>query len=154
MIREMRRQERKISTEEAIELLKKCQYGILSTVGEDGFPYGVPLNYVYLNDRIYFQCAPEGHKLDNIKFSDKVSFCVVGDVEAVPEKLTTKYESAVVFGKAYEVSGEEKHAALVGLIEKYSSSYMEKGMKCVQNAGDKLKVIGITVDRITGKANR
>ena len=55
--REMRRMDRKISDNQARELLKNNTYGVLSTIGVDGYPYGVPLNYVFFNDAIYFHCA-------------------------------------------------------------------------------------------------
>ena len=62
----MRRKDKEIGTDEAINLLTKCEYGVLSTVGNDGQPYGVPLNYTYKDNCIYFHCALKGHKIDNI----------------------------------------------------------------------------------------
>ena len=75
MFKEMRRKERSIDNQQAIELLKKGQYGVLSTVGENGYAYGIPLNYAYHEGNIYFHCAAEGSKLDNIAYNNKVSFC-------------------------------------------------------------------------------
>lgn len=154
MFRELRRQDRKISQDEAINILKKSPYGILSTVGEDGYAYGVPLSYVYLNNNLYFHCAKEGHKLENIKFNDKVSFCVVGNVENIPEKFTVKYESVIVFGRACEVHGEEKHTALMELIKKYSEQFIEKGKEYIEQSDDTVKIIKISIEAISGKANR
>lgn len=74
MFKEMRRKECSIQNEQAIKLLEDCKYGVLSTVGENGYAYGVPLNYVYHKGNIYFHCAGEGNKLDNIMFNNKVSF--------------------------------------------------------------------------------
>jgi nitroimidazol reductase NimA-like FMN-containing flavoprotein (pyridoxamine 5'-phosphate oxidase superfamily) len=74
MFREMRRKDRSISSEQAIQLLKNGQYGVLSTIGENGYTYGVPLNYVYHEGNIYFHCAVEGSKIDNIMFNNKVFF--------------------------------------------------------------------------------
>ncbi|MDZ5016887.1 pyridoxamine 5'-phosphate oxidase, partial [Clostridium perfringens] len=93
MFKEIRRKDREIEGSQVIEVLKKCEYGILSTVDENGYPYGVPLSYVYANDSIYFHSAVEGHKLENIKKNDKVSFCVVGQTDVLPDKFSTKYES-------------------------------------------------------------
>ncbi len=76
-MKKIRRKDRKISTDEAIDLLKKCEYGVLSTVDSDGQPYGIPLSYVYKDDCIYFHCARVGYKLENIKDNPRVSFCVV-----------------------------------------------------------------------------
>lgn len=154
MFRKMRRQDREMNNEEAVELLKKCQYGILSTVGVDGYAYGVPLSYVYLNNNIYFHSATLGYKLDNIKNNNRVSFCVVGEIEPVPEKFTTKYESVILFGKASEVNGDEKYSALMAILEKYAAKYMDKGKEYIKNAGDKVKIIKISIEYIMGKANR
>lgn len=154
MFREIRRSDRKIETIEAIEILKKCKYGILSTVSDDGYAYGVPLSYVYMDNNIYFHCAIEGHKLDNIKKNNKVSFCVVGDVETIPEKFTTKYESVIVFGEAAEVYGDEKNKALIGFLEKYSNQYVNEGKEYIKKAYCRTKVIKISIDHITGKARK
>lgn len=154
MFQEMRRKDRKSDLSEAKELLKNGEYGVLSTAGENGYAYGVPLNYVYLNDSLYFHCATEGEKLKNILYNNKVSFCVVGKACILPEKFSTKYESVIVFGRANEVSDEEKKAALLELIHKYSSEYMEKGRDYMEKAFKVIKVIKIDVEHISGKATR
>ncbi|MGI6705004.1 MAG: pyridoxamine 5'-phosphate oxidase family protein [Clostridia bacterium] len=153
-MRKMRRQDRAISHQEAVELLKRSQYGILSTVDADGRPYGVPLNYVYHNDSIYFHCAPVGHKLDNIRDNGKVSFCVVGDAELVPDKLTSRYESVILFGRASEVDGGEKEAAFLAMVEKYADRFLEKGKDCIKHVNDKAKIIKISIEYLSGKANK
>ena len=74
MFRKLRKINYEIPKERVEELIKTTEYGVLSTVGEDGYPYAVPVNYAYINGNIYFHCAREGHKLDNISFNNKVSF--------------------------------------------------------------------------------
>lgn len=154
MFREMRRKDRQTDTVEVDALLQKCEYGILSTVDENGYPYGVPLSYTYMDGSLYFHSALVGKKLDNIKNNDKVSFTVVGEVEALPSKFSTRYESAVAFGKAAEISGEEKYKALLAIIEKYSNGFMEEGKAYIKSDMDKTKVIKISVEHITGKSRR
>ena len=154
MFRKVRRKEKELNNYEAIKILRKCNYGILSTVSEDGYPYGAPVNYVYLNDSIYFHGAAEGHKLDNIAYNNKVSFCVVGQTYVLPDKYSTKYESVIVFGKAVEVFDDEKHSGLLGLLNKYSPDYIEKGKEYIKNADAKTKVIKISIGHISGKAKR
>ncbi|WP_291648327.1 pyridoxamine 5'-phosphate oxidase family protein [Clostridium sp.] len=154
MVKEIRRKDRKIEASEAIDILKKCEYGILSTVDENGYPYGIPLSYVYANDSIYFHSSVEGHKLENIKNNDKVSFCVVGQTDVLPDKFSTKYESVIIFGRAKEVFEDEKKEALLELIKKYSVDYMEKGKVYIKNASTKTKVIKVGIDHISGKARR
>jgi nitroimidazol reductase NimA-like FMN-containing flavoprotein (pyridoxamine 5'-phosphate oxidase superfamily) len=96
----MRRQDRVISQHEAVAILQKAKYGILSIASLDGEPYGVPLNYCVINGVIYFHCANEGKKLEVLSRNSAVSFCVVGATEVLPEKFGMKYESAIITGKA------------------------------------------------------
>jgi nitroimidazol reductase NimA-like FMN-containing flavoprotein (pyridoxamine 5'-phosphate oxidase superfamily) len=114
----------------------------------------VPLNYSYCGDAIYFHCALEGHKLENIEANPKVSFCVVGKTEVLPDKFATKYESVIVFGEACEVMGDEKQNGLVELVKKYSSGFMKEGLEYIEKIGGKARVYRITVETITGKARR
>ena len=76
MFKEMRRKDRMLTKEELLDIMATAEYGVLSTVGEDGWPYGVPVNFVYNGGKIYFHAALTGQKLDNILFNNKVSFCV------------------------------------------------------------------------------
>lgn len=152
MIREIRRKDRELKNEEAIEILDQNTYGVLSTVGENGYPYGVPVNYIYINGSVYFHCAVEGHKLHNIKNNDKVSFCVVGQTQILPDKFSTKYESVIVFGKAIEVSDDEKNMALLEILKKYSPDYIEQGKEYIQRSGKATRVIKISIEHISGKA--
>ncbi len=154
MFREMRRKDRELKKDEAIEILKRNDYGVLSTIGENGYPYGVPVNFVFLNNSIYFHCATEGHKLDNILYNGKVSFCVVGETAILPEKFSTNFESAIVFGRAEEVFDDEKGTALIEILNKYSSDYIEEGKEYIKKASKFTKVIKINIEHISGKARR
>lgn len=154
MNKEMRRKDREIQIEEVKEILIKEQYGVVSTISKDGYPYGVPISYVYLDNAIYFHSATEGHKLDNIFNNSKVSFCVVGKTCVLPDKFSTNYESVVIFGDANEVFDEEKNTVLIGILKKYSPEYLEKGKVYIKNAGSKTKVIKININHISGKARK
>ena len=66
MFRPMRRFKQQLSKEECEEILNNCKSGVLAVIGDSGYPYAVPLSYVYFNDKIYFHCAKEGHKVDAI----------------------------------------------------------------------------------------
>lgn len=117
-MRGVRRKDRVIPDEEAWDLLRRAEYGVLSTVSEDGRPYGVPLNYCVAEDSIYIHSALEGRKIENLEHGASqgasVSFCVVGDTEVMPEKFGTKYESVIVAGRVEEVFGTGKRVALPG----------------------------------------
>lgn len=150
-MRVMRRKDKEIETDEAISLLTKCEYGVLSTVGNDGQPYGVPLNYAYKDNCIYFHCALTGHKIDNIDNNPKVSFCTVGDTKVLPSEFSTNYVSVVVFGVASEVQGTERYNALVLLLEKFSPELIEEGKKYIEKKDKATKVFKIEIQHISGK---
>ncbi len=154
MTRSMRRMDRALTREQAEAILRKGEFGILSTVSPDGQPYGVPVSYAYVDGRVYFHCAVEGHKLDNLAADSRVSFCVVGATEVLPDKFATRYESAIAFGRAVELVGDDKHRGLVALLSKYSAAYIEQGERYIRSDIQRTRVFAIDVDDLTGKARR
>ena len=92
----VRRRDRLLEQNRALELLMTGEYGFLALGGESG--YGIPINFVLSGESIYFHCAPEGEKLRRIARSDQACFCVVGHTAPQPAKFTTEYESVLVFG--------------------------------------------------------
>lgn len=151
MFREMRRKDRALSEENLEAILKEGEYGVLGTLSDDGYPYVVPLSYVYEKNRIYFHCATSGLKLDNILRTDKVSFTVVDHVVALPKEFSTRYQSAVIFGTAEILEGEEKDSALSALIRKYSSEFTEEGSIYIDRAKGSTTVVAINIQHKTGK---
>ncbi len=150
----LRRKDRAITEEEAKVLLNKAVYGVLSTVAENGTPYGVPLNFCIIDHCIFFHCALEGQKLDNIKQNKSVSFCTVGNTEILPDKFSTKYESVIVSGEVDEVFDVNKQIALEGLLHKYSPEFIDKGIKYIKGLDEKTRVFKIAVNKLTGKARK
>ena len=153
MFRKMRRSEKESCGQEITDILDSCEYGVLSVMGDNGYPYGIPLNYVYLDGAIYFHCADEGHKLDAIKADNRVSFSVVSGTEIVQQKFTSLYSSVIVFGKAYITTGEEKTKALRGLIYKYSPDFIDEGMKYVDRKADGTVIVKIDIEHMSGKSS-
>ena len=150
----MRRSDRAITLQEAETVLNNAEYGVLSTVGRNGQPYGVPLSFVYKDGGIYFHCALDGQKLDNIEYNSKVSFCAVGATKVLPAKFATEYESALVFGVASDVTGPERQKALLWLLEKYCPEYIKEGTQYIEQKDQATKVFKIKIDHISGKARR
>jgi uncharacterized protein len=154
MQRPVRRQDRETGSEEARQLLARGSYGVLATVGADAEPYAVPLSYVLDGDSIYFHCASEGRKLDNIAVNPAVSFCVVGATRTLPEKFGTEYESAVAFGSAHEIFELEKRQALLKILEKYAPDFIASGTKYIDGKFAKTRVVRIVIEHLTGKARK
>ena len=150
----MRRKDRRIKSTETFAILEKGEYGILSTISPNHEPYGVPVNYCVMNERIYFHCALEGKKIDHMSHNPKVSFCVVGATEVLPDQFGTKYESCIVQGVASESVGHEKQSALEGLLHKYSENFFAEGLAYIEKLKDKARVFKITIESISGKARK
>lgn len=155
-MKEMRRTDRQLSEAEALEILKKGEYGILSTVDSDGQPYGVPLSYVVIDNCIYYHSTNAGgSKHDNILSNHKVSFTAVGNTKILPDQFGTLYESAIVFGQALLVQDEaERLCAFRELLKKYCSGFLVEGEKYIESAGSKAIVVKITIDSLTGKGRK
>ena len=153
MFRDMRKQKRKLPYEQAFELLTNSSHGTLSTISKDnGYPYGITVNHVVLNHHIYFHCAKSGHKLENIKSNNKVSFFVVGNSIVDKEAYTTKYKSAHIFGKAYVVeSKEEREEVLYEIARKFTGKFFANAKAHILNAFDITEVVRIEIDHLSGK---
>ncbi|MEN6411432.1 MAG: pyridoxamine 5'-phosphate oxidase family protein [Veillonellales bacterium] len=154
MSQDMRRKDRKLNESAAKEILKTGTYGVLSLNSESGYAYGVPLSYVYSENRVYFHWALEGQKLNHVRHDNKVSFCVVEEARPLPEKFSMGYRSVIALGKMSEAVGEEKMNALLLFVQKYSPDYQEQGKLYAAHAGDKTVVFRINIEHLSGKANQ
>jgi nitroimidazol reductase NimA-like FMN-containing flavoprotein (pyridoxamine 5'-phosphate oxidase superfamily) len=150
----LRRHDRQIAEIEALEILQKGEYGILSMCSSSNEGYGVPLNFVLVENDIYFHCATEGSKLRFLKENNRVSFCVVGKTVLLPSEFGTIYESAIASGTATEVDGEEKQEVLMQITKKYSADYIEQGKDYIKRYFDRVKVIKLSIESLTGKARK
>lgn len=150
-MKNMRRSDRLMKDTEAMELLIKGEYGILSTISSENEPYGIPLSYAAAGKKIYFHCAPVGSKLDNIMYSSKVCFTVVGQTNVLPDKFSTEYESVVIFGKAAIVDGDEKISALKELVKKYSPDFIKEGDEYINKSLERTAVVRIDIEDMSGK---
>lgn len=155
MFREMRRKKQLLSSDECIAVLTRGTSGVLAVSGDNDYPYAVPLSYVYKDYKIFFHCATTGHKLDGIARNEKVSFCVIDKDSVVPEEYTTYFRSVIVFGKARILEDEsEKRAAIEILAEKYSPNQTEGRLQEIDNAFNRMSLIELSVDYMTGKEAR
>jgi nitroimidazol reductase NimA-like FMN-containing flavoprotein (pyridoxamine 5'-phosphate oxidase superfamily) len=151
----MRRIDKALQGEALLQILEQGEYGVLSTADDQGRPYGVPMNYVFSDDCIYFHCAPEGHKLDNLNVNRKASFCVVGATKLLPSEFNTAFESVIVFGEAALVRDDaERLQALMQLVEKYSPEFIEEGKKYIESNQGRTTLVKLVIHDMTGKAKR
>lgn len=150
----MRRKDRALGTDETRRILEVGHWGTLAVMGNGGYPYAIPVDYVLFEDRLYFHCMRIGHKLDAIRRDDKVSFSVVTHAKTLPDQISTAFESAVVFGRAREVGNAERVEALKLLVEKYMPDHLEQGMDEIRRRSAAPTVVRIDIEHMSGKARR
>lgn len=150
MFRQMRRFKQQLPQEEAEKILENGKTGILAVNGDDGFPYAVPVNYVYKKGKIYFHGATAGHKYDAMLRNNKVSFCVIDKDDVVAEKLTTYFRSVIVFGTVRLLEGDELVQAAYDLGIKYYDND-EAVRKEIARELNALACFEINIEHMTGK---
>ena len=152
MFREMRRKHQALDRDECLRILQERENGVLALSGDDGYPYAVPLNHVYVDEKLYFHCAIEGHKIDAIRGCDKASFCVI-DADAVDrEAYTTNYRSVIAFGRVRMVEDEEeKLRALTAIGNSFCPATPEKTTLEIRGAISRTGIIEMTLEYISGK---
>jgi nitroimidazol reductase NimA-like FMN-containing flavoprotein (pyridoxamine 5'-phosphate oxidase superfamily) len=153
MFREMRRTRQELPETETIAMLEACTSGVLAVQGDDGYPYAVPLSFAYEDGKLFFHSAIAGHKIEALERSEKASFCVIAADDVVPSKFSTRFRSAIVFGKARVVTddGEKRHA-LLSLAEKYSPGYLAAAEAEIDGDWTRVYVIELAIGHMTGKA--
>lgn len=151
MFREIRRSKQLLSPEDTAAVMDRCTNGVLACAGDDGYPYAVPISYVYSNDKIYFHSAKAGHKIDAIKKNPRVSFAVIDEDKISSEEYTSYFRSVIAFGKARIAEGDEWFEAFKALVEKYSGDQPEESKNKEITGCKKSYIIAIDIDHMTGK---
>lgn len=151
--RPVRRKRQQLTESECMDILRRNTSGVLAVLGDGGYPYAVPLSYVYDGQTVYFHCAKTGHKLDAIRDHDKVSFCVIDQDLVVPEKYTTHFRSVIAFGRARIMSeAEEIRAAIEKLARKYApDDSAENRTAAIDREYAALCMVKLEIEHMTGK---
>ncbi len=149
--RELRRIKQAATPQECEAVLAAGQRGILAVHGENGYPYGLPVNYLYTDGKIYFHCAKEGHKLDAVRANDKVCFTVLSEPVKNPGEWWNFFTSVICFGRIAEVKDEREKDRLLRLIgAKYFPEGYDLERDMVKNAPNAL-IMAISIDHLSGK---
>ena len=147
----MRRKRQKLEDAEAREVLAAATSGVLSLVGDDGYPYGVPLSHAYVDGRLVFHGAVKGHKLDAMRANPKASYTVVQKDQVVPEEFTTYYRSVIAFGRTRILEGDEKLTALRQLADCFWPDHEAEREAEIAPRLDRMSVFVMEIDHISGK---
>lgn len=153
MFRKMRRSKQELPVDEALRLLEAGSSGVLALLGDEGWPYAVPLSYAYAAGKLYFHCARAGHKLDAVRSEPRASFCVVAQDLVVPEKYTTHYRSVIAFGRVRILEdGDEKRRGIELLAERFApDDSAGHRRRVVDSEWDNFCVLEFDIEHITGK---
>ena len=163
MFRKMRRFKQQISQKECAQILRRASSGVLGLYGDDGYPYTVPISFVYEEGTcgdfgtISFHCAREGHKVDAVRRNEKVSFTVIDRDDVMPKERTTKFCSVIAFGRARILEDEdEMRRAANALGAKYSGDFEDLYKKETEETirAGRLCCIEMKIDHMTGKIGR
>lgn len=153
MFREMRRFKQQISTEKCIEMLKKEPRGVLSVLGDEDYPYGMPINFYYdeQDGKIYFHCAKQGHKVDSLNKHDKVSFCIYDQGYQEEGQWPLHINSVIAFGRIKMVEDYEKtveKSRMLGLKYYPTAESVEEEIK---RDVSRVQLLEMTIEHMTGK---
>ena len=150
--RPMRRKRQELAQEESITILQKATSGTLALLGDNGYPYAVPISYVYHEGKLYFHSAVEGHKVDAIRQCDKASFCVIEQDEVHPEKYTTFFRSVIAFGKIHIIEDEAEKLQMARMLgNRYNPNQDEALQKELENGLARMLMIRFDIEHLTGK---
>lgn len=150
--RPMRRRVQQMDTASAEAILRTSTSGVLSLIGDGGYPYGVPLSYVYHDGHIYSHSAIEGHKVDAIRSNGYASFTVIGRDEVLPQLYTSNYASVICFGHIHIVSDEAEQREALRLLGQRYNPGDEAGLarEMAHGAGRTL-VLRFDIEHLSGK---
>lgn len=149
----MRRFKQELSHQDCIEVLRQEPRGVLSLIGENGYPYGIPMDYWYDEEsgNLYFHGAREGHKLDAIRKCARASYCVMDQGFRREGEWALNIKSVVVFGEIAPVEDREKTLMVcTNLCRKFTEdeAYLEQELK---SAGERVLCLELRPEHMTGK---
>lgn len=149
--RPLRRIRQTASQEECIALLESAPRGVLAVHGENGYPYGIPVNYVFLDGKVYFHCAKEGHKVDALRANDRVSFTILSEPVKNEGEWWYCFTSVIVFGRISEIAAPDKADRILRAL---GSKYFPEGYDMetdISRNGPHAMILELTIDHVSGK---
>ena len=149
--REMRRKRQQLAEEE-IAILEKATTGTLALLGDNDYPYAVPISYVYHEGKLYFHSALAGHKVDAIRKCDKASFCVIEKDDVQPEKYTTFFRSVIALGRIHIIEDKYEKLEIARMLgNRYNPNQDEALQKEIESGLSRMLVIRFDIEHLTGK---
>lgn len=153
MYQAMRRKNRELPEDKALDIVDRAQWGVLSLSDGQGLPYGVPLNHARMGRKLVFHCAKEGQKLDFLKTNPQGWFTAVASEQVLREQGTTQYESAMVGGAVRIIEDEAGRLAAFDAINAKFTEGFELGREFVAKWAAAAVILEMDIERISGKGN-
>ncbi|MCR4673095.1 MAG: pyridoxamine 5'-phosphate oxidase family protein [Lachnospiraceae bacterium] len=153
MFREMLRKKQQLPDEECIGILKTQLRGVLSVIGDDGYPYGMPINHYYCEEdgKLYFHGGKKGHKIDAIKLDNKASFCVYDEGFRREGEWALNIRSVIVFGRIEFIDDQEKVYRISGELSRKFTDDDEYIRHEIERSGPGTLMFALVPEHITGK---
>ena len=153
MFREMLRKKQQLTQEACIEILKKEPRGVLSVLGDDGYPYGMPMNHYYCEEdgKIYFHSGKNGHRVDALKHCDKASFCVYDGGFRRKGEWALNINSVIVFGRIELIEDQEKIYKIARLLSYKFTNDEEYIEREIQKSGSGTMMFALVPEHMSGK---
>ena len=153
MFRELVRKKKQISHEECLELLRNERRGVLSVIGDMGYPYGTPMNHFYNEEdgNIYFHCGKLGHRLDALRACDKASFCVCEQGTAEDGDWALNVRSVIVFGWVEILDDMEQIAEITAKLSRKFIQDEEYIAREIRDFGHQTLLLKLKPEHICGK---
>ncbi len=152
--RPMRRFKQQLPDEECIEILTRGYRGFLSVIGEGGYPYSLPINFVYDSGHIYFHCAMSGHKLDAIRSCDKACFTILSEPVQEPDSWWFHVKSVICFGRISIISEDSDNDERLSRLRQLGLKYFPKDYDLeadLKRSGPRALVLDLKIEHMTGK---
>lgn len=153
MFRELVRKNKQLPIEECLEVLKNETRGVLSVMGDDDYPYGMPMNHWYNEEdgKIYFHCGKFGHRLDALRKHDKVSFCTYDKGYRNEGEWAWNVKSVIVFGRMEVIDDMNKIADITTKLSYKFVQDEEYIKKEIELYGQKTLLLVLNPEHICGK---
>lgn len=153
MFRELLRKNQQLSLSECLDLLKNETRGVLSVIGDDGYPYGFPMNHWYneQDGKIYFHCGKQGHKLDALQQCDKVSFCVFDKGYRKAEEWAWNVKSVIVFGRIKVIDDQKMIADITAKLSRKFTRDEDYILREIRQSAKNTLLLELSIQHLCGK---
>ncbi len=148
----MRRKRQQLEERECVSILQRATSGTLALLGDGGYPYAVPVSFVYEDGCLYFHSAVDGHKIDAIRNYNMASFCVIDKDDVHAEEYTTYYRSVIAFGHIHIIEDENEKMRTARILgNRYNPNQNEPLNREMEKGLSRMLMICLKIDHMTGK---